>query len=125
MNIADEKSIIIGVQARECAPLWAAFTKGKEAERLVVENQTLAEGVRVSSPVRAEGVLRAVLASQGAICVVGENEIIPCRTALAKLGLYVEPTSAIVLSALEQTIRNIPDPVVVILTGSGYKYDLN
>jgi threonine synthase len=125
MNIADEKSIIIGVQARECAPLWAAFTKGKEAERLVVENQTLAEGVRVSSPVRAEGVLRAVLASQGTICVVGENEIIPCRTALAKLGLYVEPTSAIVLSALEQTIRNIPDPVVVILTGSGYKYDLN
>jgi threonine synthase len=59
------------------------------------------------------------------IHAVAEEEIIPCCNALARLGFYVEPTSAIVLSALENTVRNLPDPVVVILTGSGLKYAQN
>ncbi len=124
-NSIKEKSLLIGVQAFECAPLWASFTKGKEVKGLIVENQTLAEGVRVANPLRAEAVLQAVAASHGTICAVKENEIIPCRNALARFGFYVEPTSAIVLSALEKTVQNLPDPVVVILTGSGYKYDKN
>lgn len=119
------KTIIIGVQARACAPLWAMFTKGKAAAGSIAENQTLAEGVQVLTPVRADAVLQAVSASHGTIWVVEENEIIPCRNALARCGLFIEPTSAIVLAALEQTIQNLPDPVVVILTGAGYKYDEN
>jgi len=119
------RTIIIGVQAHACAPLWAKFTKGNVAEGMVVDNQTLAEGVRVETPVRTDAVLQAVSASQGTFWVVEEDEIIPCRNALARYGLYVEPTSAIVLAALEHTIQDLPDPVVVILTGAGYKYDLN
>jgi threonine synthase len=57
------------------------------------------------------------------MCVADENEILPGRDALARIGFYVEPTSAIVWSALAQTIRDLPDPVVVVLTGSGYKYE--
>jgi threonine synthase len=37
------------------------------------------------------------------------------------LGFYVEPTSAIVWNALEQIAAELPDPVVVALTGSGLK----
>ncbi len=114
---------IIGVQARACAPLWAMFTAGREGLGFVAENPTLAEGVKVHYPVRGEAVLRAVAAGNGSMCVVDEGEILPGREALGHLGFYVEPTSAIVWSALYQTISELPDPVVVVLTGSGYKYE--
>ncbi|MBE3039920.1 MAG: pyridoxal-phosphate dependent enzyme [Chloroflexi bacterium] len=114
---------IIGVQARACAPLWAMFKAGSAEAGLVAENRTLAEGVRVRYPLRRDAVLQAVVASHGSMCVADENEILPGRDALARIGFYVEPTSAIVWSALAQTIRDLPDPVVVVLTGSGYKYE--
>ena len=41
--------------------------------------------------------------------------------ALARQGFYVEPTSAIVWSALRQVSGQVPNPVVVILSGSGLK----
>jgi threonine synthase len=112
---------IIGVQARACAPLWAMFTAGHDGLGFVAENPTLAEGVRVLRPLRGDAVLRAVTGS-GSVCAVDEEEILPGREALAHLGFYVEPTSAIVWSALCQQIQNLPDPVVVVLTGSGLKY---
>ncbi len=114
---------IIGVQARACAPLWAMFTAGSGGAGLVGENCTLAEGVRVRNPLRGDEVLLEVAASHGYMCAVDENEILPGRDALAHLGFYVEPTSAIVWSALAQMIKDLPDPVVIILTGSGYKYE--
>jgi len=72
--------------------------------------------------VRAEAVLRAVAASGGSMCAVDEDEILPGQEALARLGFEVEPTSAIVWSTLCQVLPDLPDPVVVILTGAGWKY---
>ncbi len=117
------KTLLIGVQARACAPLWNKFTTADEPVNQPVGNQTLAEGVRVANPVRAKAVLQEVSATGGMFCAVNEDEIIPCRDELAGRGFYVEPTSAIVMSALEKNIQNLPEPIVVILTGSGYKYD--
>jgi len=113
---------IIGVQAYRCAPLWEMLTGGSTRAGLVTENHTLAEGAQVRNPLRGDIVLQEVEASNGSICVVEENEILPGRDALAHRGFYVEPTSAIVWSALKQMIQYLPDPVVVVLTGSGYKY---
>ncbi len=134
MRIANDTIIstpkIIGVQARACAPLWAMFTAGSAGAGSVAENPTLAEGVRVRYPLRGEAVLRAVAGpstalrtGSGSMCAAEENEILPGRDALARLGFYVEPTSAVVWPALAQTIQDLPDPVVVVLTGSGYKYE--
>ncbi len=119
---AQQMPRFVGVQARACAPLWAMFTAGMEGLRFVSENPTLAEGVKVAAPVRAEAVLRVIAAGGGSMCAVDEDEILPGRAALARLGFEVEPTSAIVWSALRQTIQALPDPVVVILTGAGWKY---
>ncbi len=114
---------MIGVQARACAPLWALFSaEGKKQVSIKNEEFTLAEGVRVSNPLRKEAVLVAVVASGGSVCVTEENEILPGRDALARLGLYVEPTSAIIWGALSRLVDKLPDPIVVILTGSGLKY---
>jgi threonine synthase len=37
------------------------------------------------------------------------------------MGFYVEPTSAVVLAAIKQAAVRLPEPVVVVLTGSGLK----
>jgi threonine synthase len=115
--------IMVGVQAKACPPLWAMYTGGCDRLDLIGENVTLAEGIRVRHPLRANAVLAAVAESGGTFLAVDEEEILPGRTELAHLGFYVEPTSAIVWSALKQTINHLPKPVVVILTGSGLKYE--
>lgn len=111
---------LIGVQAAACAPLWSAF---KGLTDGVEENPTLAEGIRIIEPVRAEAVLAAIRESEGRIVAVQETEIMDGMRELAKLGVLVEPTSAVVLPALkrvEDALRR--DSVVVLsLTGSGFK----
>jgi threonine synthase len=124
LRIADNNLIdipkMIGVQTQACAPLWEKYSGNKigSHER---DMQSIAEGVQVNEPVRADMVLKAINESHGFVHVVQEGEIIIGRDALAQLGLFVEPTSAIVWSALEKNITHLKDPVVVLLTGSGYK----
>jgi threonine synthase len=113
---------MIGVQARACAPLWALATYGPSGLSWVAEAPTLAEGIRVRFPVRGDAVLQAVATSDGGFLAVDEEEILPGRAALARLGLYVEPTAAVVWGALAQVCQRLPEPVVAVLTGSGFKY---
>jgi threonine synthase len=115
---------IIGVQARACCPLWVIATVGAAGLGFVTEGQTLAEGVRVRFPLRAGEIRQVVEAGSGSFVAVDEADILRGRDELANRGLYVEPTSAIVWSALEQTLENLADPVVVMLTGSGYKSEV-
>jgi len=118
----DRLPMLIGVQARACAPLYE-FTISRAVNPSVSkEAETIAEGVRVQNPLRREAVTEAVLASRGTICAVDEKDILPARDALARMGFYVEPTSAIAWAALEQVMERLPDPIIVILTGSGLKY---
>lgn len=112
---------LVGVQARRCAPLWALYSSGPAGLGFVAENKTLAEGVRVRFPLRGDAVLQAVNASHGSVWATEEAEILPGRDRLAALGFYVEPTSAIIWPALRQTLQDLPDPLVAVLTGSGYK----
>jgi threonine synthase len=113
---------IIGVQSIACAPLWTSYTTNSKKPAYIADDFTLAEGVRVRNPLREEAVLASVMASGGTICATEENEILPGRDFLAALGFYVEPTSAIVWAALKKLVNKLPDPIVVILTGSGLKY---
>ncbi len=112
---------LIGVQARACAPLWALASYGAAGLMWVREAPTLAEGVRVKNPLRGDAVLQAVEASRGWMLAVDEDAIPPARDDLARRGFYVEPTSAIAWSALQQPGKPLLPPVVVVLTGSGLK----
>jgi threonine synthase len=112
---------LVGVQARACAPLWAVSQYGAAGLGWVTEGETLAEGVRIKHPLRGDALLRLVGDSRGEFVAVDEEQILPGRDQLARQGFYVEPTSAIVWSALEQVLDHSPDPVAVLLTGSGFK----
>jgi threonine synthase len=111
--------VFIGVQAQACAPVWAAFTNFDGG---VEEGQTVAEGVRVRYPVRSKALLDEMAGGQNRVVAVQENKILPSRDSLAKMGLYVEPTSAIVWDAVMQAAGKVPEPIVALLTGSGFKY---
>ncbi|MDX1437054.1 MAG: pyridoxal-phosphate dependent enzyme, partial [Anaerolineales bacterium] len=112
---------LVGVQAAACAPIWAVFTAGAAGLSWVTERETAAEGVRIKNPIRGDLILQAVQESHGTMVAVEEKEIQPGRDALAGLGYCVEPTSAIVWDGLNQVLKSAADPVVVMLTGSGYK----
>ncbi len=120
-NLIARMPAVIGVQAQVCAPLWNSYQAGGAEVRRVDEGYTLAEGIRVPHPVRIDELLEVIVRSDGKIVAVDETQIIPGRQALASLGFYVEPTSAVVWDALKQLSDSLVDPVAVILTGSGLK----
>ncbi|MCC7358972.1 MAG: pyridoxal-phosphate dependent enzyme [Anaerolineales bacterium] len=113
---------LVGVQALACAPLWAVQRYGREGLALAREGATAAEGIRVVRPVRGDAVLAALRESGGTLVAVDEPEIVAGQNALARLGFYVETTSAVVWPALTGLGAEAPDgEVVVMLTGSGLK----
>ena len=122
-GLIDSLPYFVGTQARACSPLWVLSTAGLSAMGFISEGQTLAEGVRVKRPVRSGALLQIVEKSQGEFIAVDEVDILRGRDELARRGLYVEPTSALTFTALEQSIGRLQDPVVVVLTGSGYKFN--
>jgi threonine synthase len=113
----------IGVQAAACAPIWAVFATGAMGLSRITEGETLAEGVRVRHPMRADAMLKSMVNGKDRVIAVEETRILPAREQLARRGFYVEPTSAIVWEALEQMAGELAEPVVLILSGSGYKYN--
>jgi len=117
----DRIPVLIGVQAIACAPLWAAFSDGASGLDTISEGVTVAEGVRIIQPLRGGAVLQAIAESGGKMIAIDEENILRGRDALARIGLYVEPTSALVICALEEVLETCPDPIVLILTGSGFK----
>jgi threonine synthase len=112
---------LIGVQASVCSPFQDLFERGEIGEADAYTGHTVAEGVRIARPLRAEAVAQAIRKSGGTVLVVEEEQIKEGRDAFASRGFYLEPTAAIVWGALLQGLEGWPDPVVAILTGSGLK----
>jgi threonine synthase len=86
---------------------------------------TIAEGIASAKPTRVAEVLAAVRSSGGVIVAVTEDEIVAALRALARRGLYVEPTSAAAAAGLSRLLADgaiRPDEsTVLVLTGSGLK----
>jgi threonine synthase len=116
---------LFGVQAANCAPYFAAFRAGVEYFIPSPVTPTIAEGIASSKPTRMREVLAPVRDSGGEIVAVSEDEIVRALAALARKGLYVEPTSAAAAAGLSQLIaRGVikkGENTVLVLTGSGLK----
>jgi threonine synthase len=112
---------LVGVQAAACSPVVAAFEGGLPAMESVGEGPTVAEGVRVRHPVRAAALVREIQPAGGTFIGINEAAILPATEELARIGFYVEPTSALVWAAFRQLSGKIPASVILILSGSGFK----
>ena len=87
--------------------------------------KTLAEGTTAELPVRGQMLLDAIAATKGAFTTVDNTDIKIGLEMLSAKGIYVEPTSAVVVKGYqkfqETGIINTGDLVVSILTGIGLK----
>jgi threonine synthase len=111
----------VGVQAKACAPVVAAYAAGFEAMQTCEEGVTRAEGVRVRQPSRVVSLIRQAELGKAEFIAIAEEEILPAYEDLARRGIYVEPTSALVWCALAKLVHRLPEPIVLILSGYGLK----
>ena len=116
---------VFGIQAENCAPYFAAYQAGSEHLVPTDIRPTIAEGIASSKPTRVKEVLAGVRESGGGIVAVSEAEIVDALRALARSGIYVEPTSAAGAAGLTRLLRageiTADQTTVLILTGSGLK----
>jgi threonine synthase len=120
----DRSPRLYAAQAANCAPLHRAFKDGSDPV-LSESKATIAEGIATARPVRGPAVLAAIRASGGTVVAASEDEIGAATLALARQGLFVEPTSAAAAAGLTRLLEAgaiAPgERVVVVLTGSGLK----
>jgi threonine synthase len=113
----DRLPALIGLQSERCAPLVRAWGADLDTPAEIEAEETAAEGIAIPRPARGGEILAAVRESDGRMVSVPEAAIAPATRELARRGLLVEPTAAVVWAARDQAIGT----TVVPLCGSGLK----
>ena len=117
---------LLGVQPDVCCPIYNAYTEDTSSiSRMAQTGETLAEGITAELPIRGDNILEALRSTNGAFTTVDDTDIKAGLETLAAKGIYVEPTSAVVVRAYQkfkgEGIITTGDQVVSILTGIGLK----
>jgi len=124
----DRMPRIFAAQPRNCGPIAAAFLAGDEAAATDIQPTiapTIAEGTAIAKPIRLREVLGALRATSGGAVMSSEEEIAAATLDLARIGIYVEPTSAQAAAAFGKLLAagtiTPEQKTVIVLTGSGLK----
>jgi len=116
---------IFAAQPANCGPIAAAFLAGSDEPVPTVITPTMAEGTAIAQPIRLREVLGALRETRGGAVVLKEAEIASATLALARLGVYVEPTCSQAAAALEKLLETgtiTPEQTtVLVMTGTGLK----
>ena len=116
---------LLGVQSAACPPIYTAYNEDEKIKPLRQTHETLAEGIAAEYPIRGEMIMEARRETDGAFTIVSEEDIKVGVRILAAKGVYVEPTSAVVVKAFDRFVGlgiiRQGEVVVSILTGSGLK----
>jgi len=121
---------MIAVQTENCQPIVWSFEGKHENATHYQAKPSLANGLAVPTPFAEKQILEVLAASGGYAMAVPEQQLIDgVKTIASKEGLFVAPEGAALLPALQISLKNkwvSPDDTVVLLnTGSGYKYAEN
>ena len=121
----DKMPRIYGIQAANCAPLHATLMAGVKDLVQVNVHPTIADGIALPRPIRVPEILKALNETNGGSVAVSEQEIISALNSLARIGLFVEPTSAAAAAGLSCLINSEiikeSETTVLLLTGTGLK----
>ena len=117
---------LLGVQPDVCCPIYNAYLENTTSlSRMQQTGDTLAEGITAELPIRGNTILEALHSTNGAFTTVGDTDVKSGIRTLATKGIYVEPTSAVVVKAYQKfqqaNIIQQGDLTVSILTGIGLK----
>jgi threonine synthase len=121
-GIIEKMPKIIGVQAKNCAPLAYAWNHQGDIQAYPTTKKTIAEGIAITNPPRIRTILQAVRATHGEIITVNEKEILEAHRLIWRKGYCIEPTSAVGLAALDKYHRRSNQLMVIPLTGHGLKH---
>src|SRR5205823_14921032 len=100
-----------GVQSEACAPLVRGASIGRPAP--VVRQPSIADGIRIPEPTRAERSYSAVRYSGGRWIAVAEDAIERAWREAAALGCLMEPTSAAAIAGARRL--DLPAQSVLII----------
>ena len=115
----------VGVQSENCAPITRGFESRKLIPEVIEAGETIAEGVKVTNPVRGEAILSRMQHGKGIMVKVSEIDLRRAYQQLALLGIYCEPTSSLVWAAAKIGNYEKYASTVAVITGSGYKSSQN
>ena len=116
---------IFAAQPANCGPIAAAFLAGSDAPVAIAIRPTIAEGTAIAQPIRLAEVLGTLRETRGGAVMLSEAEIGAATLDLARIGIYVEPTSAQAAAAFGKLLAagtiTPAQTTVLVLTGSGLK----
>lgn len=114
---------LVAVQAARCAPLYRMFKENLTEIPMIGRVETVADGLSVTSPVRAGQILKAIQDTGGDVISVEESEIVSSLNRMHRKGFYIEPTSAVVTAGVEKYLArtHTSETVVTVFTGHGLK----
>ena len=118
---------MIAVQSKNCAPILNALKYPLNWKNSFTPKPTIANGLAVPYPFGMNMMLKVLKESGGMAIAVEEEEIIAGMKEIAKIeGLLISPEGAATWKALLHLNRNqnikSSDRVLLLNTGSGYKY---
>ncbi|MBI3325110.1 MAG: threonine synthase [Nitrospinae bacterium] len=125
-GVIDRLPRLFAAQAANICPLYRAYTShDTDVPPIEAPQPTLAEGIALPRPVRGPLLLQALRETNGGVAAVSEEEIREGLVILGRRGICVEPTSAVVVKALEHLedakVIHPPEQVVLVLSGFGLK----
>jgi len=116
---------IFAAQPANCGPIAAAFLAGSDTPVATEIRPTIAEGTAIAQPIRLAEVLGTLRETDGGAVLLSEAEIAEATLALARIGVYVEPTAAQPAAAFARLLAagtiTPGQTTVLVLTGSGLK----
>jgi threonine synthase len=116
---------LFAAQPFNCSPLDASFKAGVDTSVHRATHKTIAEGTAIAHPLRLREMIHALKETAGETVSVSEEEIVAALKRLARLGLFVEPTSAVAVAALakltKQNVIRARERTVVLISGTGIK----
>lgn len=135
LGLIETLPVIVGVQARGCAPIADAWAKRTRVCVPVLRPDTIAGAVAVGNPGDAPFLFEAFSKTRGFALKCEDDEILEAQAALgSKESIFVEPASALPFAAILQMMKSAtgrralipskgkePPRVVLIATGNGLK----
>jgi threonine synthase len=118
---------MIAVQSQQCAPVVRAFYNANSWIEGFVPQPSLANGLAVPYPFGMDMMQEVLQESGGMAYAVSEEEIVEGVKEFARTeGMLISPEGAAVWKALlhlrRMKVVDAADKIVLLNTGSGYKY---
>lgn len=117
----------IAVQPTGCQPIVKAFQDGTDTAAMWENAATLADGLRVPGPFADYLILQAIRETGGTALAIEDADMVTAMYDIATAeGIIACPEGAATLVGLQQLLRqgflSAEETIVLLNTGSGYKY---